>query len=216
MNMPAVKRRMGIYQKHFKRPLDIILSLGALIALSPVMLITAALVSLKLGRPVLFKQNRPGLDEKLFKLYKFRTMTDARDAAGKLQPDTVRLTRFGKLLRATSLDELPELINILKGDMSIVGPRPLLVEYLPFYQDSERQRHAVRPGLTGLAQISGRNFIKWEEKFAKDVEYVANITLAGDMKIIAQTALQVLRRKNVSPDTSKAEGNLAEIRMRKG
>ena len=161
-----------MYRKYIKRLLDFILSLFAIIILSPVLLIVALLVRIKLGSPVIFKQKRPGLNEKIFTLYKFRTMTDAKDEHGNLLPDEIRLTKFGKLLRSTSLDELPELFNILKGDMSIVGPRPLLVNYLPFYSDVEKHRHDVRPGLTGWAQVNGRNFLNWDYRLKKDVEYV--------------------------------------------
>ncbi|MEG2146956.1 MAG: sugar transferase, partial [Lachnospiraceae bacterium] len=164
-----MKRKKGIYEKYVKRPMDVTLSLLALIVLSPVMLIVAILVRIKLGSPVIFKQMRPGLQEKIFTLYKFRTMTDKKDQNGKLLPDSVRLTKFGKLLRSTSLDELPELWNIIKGDMSIVGPRPLLVQYLPLCSEKQAHRHDVRPGLSGLAQVSGRNAVSWEEKFNLDV-----------------------------------------------
>ena len=177
-----------MYRKYIKRILDFILSLIALIILSPILLVIAILVRIKLGSPVIFKQERPGLNEKIFTLYKFRTMTDKKDKEGNLLPDSERLTRFGKMLRSTSLDELPELINILKGDMSIVGPRPLLVEYLELYNEEQKHRHDVRPGLTGLAQVSGRNAISWEEKFNKDIEYINNITFIGDCKIILKTA----------------------------
>ena len=176
-----------MYAKYIKRILDFTLSLIAIICLSPILLITALLVRIKLGSPVLFKQPRPGKDEKIFNMYKFRSMTDKRDVDGNLLPDKDRLTKFGKLLRKTSLDELPELFCILKGDMSIVGPRPLLVKYLPLYNEHQRRRHEVRPGLSGLAQVNGRNAISWEEKFDWDVKYVDNITFLGDVKIILQT-----------------------------
>lgn len=176
-----------MYRKYIKRPMDFILSLIAIVCLSPVMAVTAILVRTKLGSPVLFSQPRPGKDEKIFKMYKFRSMTDERDKNGNLLPDDVRLTKFGKALRKTSLDELPELFCILKGDMSIVGPRPLLVEYLERYNDHQKRRHEVRPGLSGLAQVNGRNAISWEEKFDWDVKYVDNITFIGDIKIIFLT-----------------------------
>ena len=176
----------GPYEKYFKRFLDIVFSIIALIILSPIMLIIAILVKVKLGSPVLFKQERPGMNEKVFKILKYRTMTDQKDATGKLLSDSERLTSFGRILRQTSLDELPELINILKGDMSIVGPRPLLVSYLPYYTDKERQRHDVRPGLSGLAQINGRNYLKWDDRLAMDIKYVNKITFLGDIKIIFQ------------------------------
>ena len=172
--------------------MDFVLSLLAIVLLSPIFGIVAVLVKTKLGSPVIFKQERPGLHEKIFTLYKFRTMVDKRDENGKLLPDSERLTRFGKLLRKTSLDELPELINILKGDMSIVGPRPLLVEYLPFYSEKESHRHDVRPGLTGLAQVNGRNMINWEEKFHWDLLYINHITLMGDISILIQTIWKAL------------------------
>lgn len=191
-----------MYRNCLKRFFDILLSGCALLVLWPVLLVVALLVKMKLGSPVVFCQDRPGKDEKIFKMYKFRSMTDDRDKNGELLPDEVRLTRFGRLLRATSLDELPELWNIFKGDMSIVGPRPLLVRYLPRYNAVQRRRHEVRPGLTGLAQVSGRNAITWEEKFARDVEYVDNITFAGDLKIIFLTAKKVLVREGISSETA--------------
>ena len=205
-----------MYKRYIKRLLDIILSGLALIILSPVLLIVAILVRTKLGSPVIFHQERPGKDEKIFTLCKFRTMTDARDEKGNLLPDSVRLTKFGKLLRATSLDELPELWNIFKGDMSIIGPRPLLVSYLPYYTEKEKLRHSVRPGLTGLAQVSGRNFIDWDRRIAKDVEYVENLTFAMDIKVLVLTVKTVLGLgKEVAEDTSAAEGNFAEIRKKR-
>ncbi len=176
-----------MYRRYIKRPMDFVLSLIAIICLSPILIITALLVRIKLGSPVLFSQERPGKDEKIFRMYKFRSMTDERDENGELLPDEVRLTGFGKLLRKTSLDELPELFCILKGDMSIVGPRPLLVRYLERYNEHQKRRHEVRPGLSGLAQVNGRNAISWEEKFDYDVKYVDNITFIGDVKIILLT-----------------------------
>mgnify|MGYP000846019686 FL=1 len=189
-----------MYRRFVKRPMDIVLSLCALIVLSPVLLIVALLVRTKLGSPVIFKQKRPGLHEKIFTLYKFRTMTDKRDENGALLPDEVRLTRFGKLLRSTSLDELPELYNILKGDMSIVGPRPLLIQYLPLYNEHQKCRHNVRPGLTGLAQVNGRNAIRWEEKFDLDVRYVDNVKLINDWKIIFLTIKKVFVREGINAE----------------
>ena len=174
----------------------------ALVALSPVLLMVAILVRTKLGSPVIFCQERPGKDEKIFKMYKFRSMTDERDENGNLLPDEVRLTKFGRLLRSTSLDELPELWNIFKGDMSIVGPRPLLVKYLPLYNEEQRHRHDVRPGLTGLAQINGRNGISWEKKFQYDVQYVNEITFWGDMKILILTVTSVFKREGISSESS--------------
>ena len=189
--------------KHFfKRLIDFILSLIALIVLSPILLIVALLVRTKLGSPVIFKQERPGLNEKIFTLYKFRTMTDAKDEQGNLLPDEIRLTKFGKLLRSTSLDELPELFNILKGDMAIVGPRPLLVRYLPLYSEHQKHRHDVRPGFTGWAQCNGRNAISWEEKFDLDVYYTKHVSLLLDIKIILKTVKVVLFREGISSETS--------------
>lgn len=183
-----------MYRHFFKRFFDIILSACALIVLSPVLLVVAILVRIKLGSPVIFCQERPGKDERIFKMYKFRSMTDERDEAGDPLPDEVRLTKFGRILRSTSLDELPELWNILKGDMSIVGPRPLLVKYLPLYNEKQRRRHDVRPGLTGLSEISGDIDMTWERQFALDLEYVARVTLLMDVKIILLTVHRVLVR----------------------
>ncbi len=191
-----------MYQNYIKRLLDIICSLAALIVFSWLYIIIAILVRIKLGSPVLFTQDRPGKDEKIFKLYKFRTMTDATDANGELLPDEQRLTSFGALLRSTSLDELPEAFNILKGDMSVIGPRPLLVKYLPRYNEEQKHRHDVKPGLTGLAQVNGRNAITWEEKFAYDVEYTKNVTFINDVKILIQTVLKVIQRDGISSETS--------------
>ena len=191
-----------MYKRFVKRCLDFLLSLAALIILSPVLLLVAILVRCKLGSPILFKQERPGLHEKIFCMYKFRTMTDAKDADGNLLPDAMRLTKFGKLLRSTSLDELPELFNILKGDMAIVGPRPLLVQYLPRYNERQHHRHDVRPGFTGLAQVNGRNSISWPEKFEWDVRYVENVSFLMDLRIIAKTVKVVLKRDGISSETS--------------
>lgn len=191
-----------MYKHFFKRFLDFILSLIAIIVLSPVYIIVAILVRTKLGSPVIFCQERPGKDEKIFKMYKFRSMTSETDEEGNLLPDDVRLTSFGKALRSTSLDELPELFNILNGDMSIVGPRPLLVKYLPLYNDKQRHRHDVRPGFTGWAQCNGRNAISWEEKFDLDVYYVNHVSFLLDVKIILKTIKTVLCREGISSDTS--------------
>lgn len=192
----------GIYREFVKRPMDFILSLIAIFLLSPVFITVAILVKLKLGSPVLFKQKRPGLNENIFIMYKFRTMTDERDKSGELLPDDIRLTRFGKFLRSTSLDELPELFNILRGDMSIIGPRPLLVQYLHLYNDHQKRRHDVRPGLSGLAQVNGRNEISWEEKFNLDIEYVQNLSFIGDWKIIFLTIRKVFIREGINSETA--------------
>lgn len=186
--------------KYIKRILDIISSLLAIIILSPLLAVTAVLVKTKLGSPVLFKQERPGKDEKIFTLMKFRTMTDERDKNGELLPDEVRLTKFGKFLRSTSIDELPELFNILKGDMSVIGPRPLLVKYLPRYNEHQHRRHEVRPGLSGWAQVNGRNSISWEEKFDLDVEYVDNYSLSKDINILFMTVMSVIKRDGINSD----------------
>ncbi len=195
-------QKQGIYAKYLKRVLGFICALLFMILFCWLYAALAILVRIKLGSPVLFKQERPGKNEKIFKLYKFRTMTDDRDESGNLLPDEVRLTKFGKFLRSTSLDELPELINILKGDMAFVGPRPLLVSYLPLYNEVQKHRHDVRPGLTGYAQVHGRNAISWEEKFEYDVAYVKNITFIGDIKIILHTVLSVFKREGISSETS--------------
>lgn len=189
-----------LYRNIGKRMLDIAVSFLAIMVLSPVYLILWVLVRVKLGSPVLFAQERPGKDGKIFKMYKFRSMTDARDAAGELLPDERRLTAFGTALRATSLDELPELFCILKGDMSLVGPRPLLVQYLPLYNERQRHRHDVRPGLTGLAQVNGRNTITWEEKFEYDVRYTEHITFFGDIRILCKTVTNVLKKEGIGPE----------------
>lgn len=198
----------GPYERFVKRPLDCFLATCALIVLAPVLIIVAILVRVKLGSPVLFTQERPGVGEKIFKLYKFRTMTDARDENGVLLPDADRLTSFGKVLRATSLDELPELFNIFKGDMAVIGPRPLLVRYLPAYTETERHRHDVRPGLSGLAQVNGRNLVKWDQRLAYDVKYVNKITFFGDVKIIVQTIAKVFKHEGIVVDTDEVESYL--------
>lgn len=193
---------MSFYRKYGKRIFDLCLTVPAFVVLSPVMLVTAGLVAVKLGRPVLFTQERPGYKEKIFRMYKFRTMTDARNANGELLSDEDRLTPFGEKLRSTSLDELPELLNILKGDMSLVGPRPLLVQYLPLYNKRQHKRHSVLPGITGLAQINGRNSISWEEKFEYDVQYAKHVTFFGDLKILFETVFTVLKREGINSENS--------------
>lgn len=203
--------KKGIYLRFFKRPFDFLFSLFLIIILFPILIIIAILVRINLGSPIIFKQQRPGLNEKIFTLYKFRTMTNKKDISGNLLPDSERLTSFGKFLRSTSLDELPELFNIIKGDMSFIGPRPLLIEYLPYYKDSEKIRHMVRPGLTGLAQISGRNKLPWDYRLAKDVEYVKKLNFRLDLKIFFLTIMKVIKRDSVTADT-KNEGNLALLR----
>lgn len=207
-----MRHKAGFYEKYTKRLLDIVLSGCALIVLSPLLLVTAILVRVKLGSPVIFCQERPGRDEKIFKLHKFRSMSDARDENGNLLPDEIRLGKFGRNLRATSLDELPELWDIFRGKMSIVGPRPLLVEYLLYYTADERHRYDVRPGLTGLAQINGRNTLTWEQKFAYDLEYVQHISFITDLRILLGTVGKVLNRSGVQVNTQSSEGNLARIR----
>lgn len=193
----------GPYEKYFKRPLDFCCGLAAVIVFSWLYILLAILVRIKLGSPVLFTQERPGKDGKIFKLYKFRSMTDARDENGELLPDEVRLTKFGKMLRATSLDELPEAFNILKGDMSVIGPRPLLVQYLPRYNAQQRRRHEVRPGLSGYAQVHGRNTVSWQDRFRMDVEYVDHITFLGDLKIIRDSVMVAfVKRSGISSETS--------------
>ena len=201
--MKKLHKPYGPYERFIKRPLDIVCALAAILVFGWLYILVALLVRLKLGSPVLFTQERPGKDEKIFKLYKFRTMTDERDANGEFLPDDVRLTKFGRLLRSTSLDELPEAFNILKGDMSVIGPRPLLVKYLPLYNEEQRKRHHVRPGLSGLAQVNGRNTVTWEQKFAYDVAYVERITFLGDVKIILDTVKVALKREGISSETSE-------------
>ena len=197
-----MEHKVGFYEKYIKRLLDFTLSFLALIILSPVLLVTALLVRIKLGSPIIFHQERPGKSEKIFRLYKFRSMTEKCDENGNLLPDDQRLTRFGQILRSTSLDELPELLNILRGDMSIVGPRPLLVKYLPLYNEEQKHRHDVRPGLTGWAQANGRNAISWEEKFKLDVWYVQHISCWVDVKVIFMTVKKVFCRDGISSETS--------------
>lgn len=192
----------GPYEQYVKRPLDAFLATGAIIVLSPVLLIIAIMVRIKLGSPVLFKQERPGKDGRIFKLYKFRSMTNQRDENGNLLPDDVRLTKFGRVLRSTSLDELPELINIIRGDMAVVGPRPLLVQYLSLYTEQQKRRHSVRPGLTGWAQVNGRNGITWMQKFQYDIEYIDNITFLNDSRILLLTVRSVISHEGISSETS--------------
>ena len=202
----------GPYERLVKRPLDTFLAAVALIVLSPVLLVTAILVRIKLGSPVLFTQERPGKDEKIFKLYKFRSMTDARDETGKLLPDVERVTRFGRILRSSSLDELPQLVNIIKGDMAVIGPRPLLPEYLPYYTEEEKHRHDVRPGLTGLAQVNGRTEISWDQKLAYDVQYVSRITFLRDVRILKDTVVKTIRRSDIRVGTECKEGKFIDQR----
>lgn len=199
----AEKKRKGIYERFIKRPLDIVISAVSIVCMSPCYLVVAILVKKKLGSPVIFKQERPGKDEKIFTMYKFRTMNDARDITGELLPDSARLTDFGRMLRSTSLDELPELFNILKGDMSLVGPRPLLVSYLDRYNEFQRRRHDVRPGLTGYSQVNGRNAVSWEEKFEMDVWYVDHVSFLTDLKIAVKTVTTVMKRDGISSGTSE-------------
>lgn len=203
-----------MYKKFVKRLIDILISLTGIMVLSPVLLILWILVRAKLGKPALFTQERPGRNEKIFKLYKFRSMTDERDEKGELLPDEVRLTRFGKLLRSTSLDELPELFNILRGDMSMIGPRPLLVRYLPYYTEEERHRHDVRPGLTGLAQVNGRNALGWEDRFAFDLQYVNHLTFGMDLKIIGMTVGKVLKRSGTLSGADQTVADFDDYRRK--
>ena len=201
-----------MYPRFFKRVLDFCCALAAILCLSPLLIVLTVLGAVKMRGNPFFTQPRPGKDEKIFKLVKFRTMTNQRDKAGNLLPDDVRLTKYGKFLRSTSLDELPELFNILKGDMAVIGPRPLLVEYLPYYTERERHRHDIRPGLSGWAQVNGRNSVNWDRRFELDVEYVENVSFLMDVKIILKTLKKVFVRENVAEDTNKVEGNFAEIR----
>jgi len=196
-----INSKGSVYRRFIKRSLDFMLSLIAIVILSPIFIIVAILVKTKLGSPILFSQHRPGLNGEIFTMYKFRTMTDERDASGNLLPNEKRHTKFGKFLRSTSLDELPELFNIIKGDMSIIGPRPLLVEYLPLYNNFQKRRHEVRPGLSGLAQAKGRNSLSWEEKFILDVEYVENVSFLNDVKIILLTIKKVFVREGINFDS---------------
>ena len=205
-----------MYAKYIKRPLDFMLSLIAIIILSPLLLIVAILVRIKLGKPVIFKQQRPGKNEKIFTLYKFRTMTDKTDEHGNLLPDEHRLTKFGKALRSTSLDELPELINILKGDMAIVGPRPQLIKDMLFMTEEQRKRHTVRQGLTGLAQISGRNNISWEEKINYDLKYIDRVTFYGDLKIILKTVEKVFKKEDIETEGMETAEDLCDYLLRTG
>ena len=206
----------GPYEAYIKRPLDFCLSLGALIVLSPVMGVTAIMVKMKLGSPVIFKQPRPGKDEKIFNIYKFRTMTDERDENGELLPDEVRLTEFGKFLRSTSLDELPELFNIIKGEMAVIGPRPQLVRDMVFMTDEQRQRHSVRPGLSGLAQIRGRNTISWENKLSSDLEYINSITFFNDLLIVLKTIITSLKREGITDGDRATAMDLCDYLLDKG
>lgn len=212
----CMKRKQGFYEKYIKRLLDILCALAALIVFGWLYIIVAILVRIFMGSPVIFRQPRPGKDEKTFDLYKFRTMRDGYDKDGKPLPDEVRLGKFGKLLRATSLDELPEAFNILKGDMSVVGPRPLLVKYLPYYTEEQHHRHDVRPGLSGYAQVRGRNTVSWEDKFAMDLKYIEHITFWGDLKIILQTVLKAfVKQEGISSETSVTMGDFEEYSLNK-
>lgn len=202
----------GIYEKIIKRPLDVFLSTGALIILSPLIFIISGIVRIKLGSPIVFCQNRPGKDEVVFKLYKFRSMTNEKDENGNLMSDDRRLNSFGRILRKSSLDELLELINIIKGDMSIVGPRPLLIEYLPYYTEREKHRHDVRPGLTGLAQVNGRNAIGWDQKLEYDVQYVSKITFLGDLRIILYTIVKTIKGSDIQVGSDFKAGKFIDQR----
>ena len=197
----------GPYERFIKRPLDCFLAIFAIIILSPILVIVALLVRIKLGSPVLFKQNRPGKDGRIFQLYKFRSMTNQRDENGNLLSDDLRLTKFGRFLRSTSLDELPELLNIVRGDMAVIGPRPLLIEYLPYYTEQEKKRHDVRPGLSGLAQVNGRNAISWDSKLSYDMQYVSRITFVGDLVLIFKTIIKTLKRSDIQVGSEFKAGN---------
>ena len=203
----------GIYERYFKRPLDLLCGIFAVIVFFWLYIIIAILVRIKLGSPVLFKQERPGKDEKIFKLYKFRIMTDAKDADGNLLPDEERLTKFGRMLRSTSLDELPEAFNIIKGDMAVIGPRPLLISYLPYYTEMEKHRHDVKPGLSGLAQVNGRNAISWDKKLAYDVEYVKKITFLGDILLVFKTVERTIKRADIQVGDSFTVGKFIDQRL---
>ena len=216
INTSTVEPSKGIYRRFLKRPMDFILSLMAIIVLSPVLIIVAILVRLKLGSPVLFKQKRPGLNEKIFTMYKFRTMTDEKDENGELLPDSVRLTKFGRMLRSTSLDELPELFNILKGDMSIVGPRPQLIRDMVFMTGEQRQRHSVHPGLTGWAQVNGRNKVTWEEKISLDLDYIEDVSFVKDWKIIFMTVAKVFKKDDISTEGMDTAEDLGDYLLRVG
>ena len=205
----------GIYARYIKRPMDFVLSLCAIIVLSPILIVFTVIGAIVMKGNPFFVQERPGKNEKIFKLIKFRTMTCEKDSDGKLLPDNERLTKYGAFLRSTSLDELPELFNILKGDMSIIGPRPLLPEYLPYYTETERHRHDVRPGLSGLAQIEGRNFIDWDHRFEFDIMYITKITFLGDARIVFQTVGKIFKKEDIAVFSDDVEGNLADIRKEK-
>lgn len=214
--MKTIYKPYGPYEKYFKRPMDLLCSLFALIIFWWLYLIVAILVRVKLGNPILFTQDRPGKDEKIFKLYKFRTMTEARDEKGELLPDKIRLTSFGKMLRATSLDELPEVLNIIKGDMSIIGPRPQLVRDVVFMTKEQRRRHQVRPGLSGLAQVNGRNAITWENKLSWDLKYIDKITFLGDIKIIFKTIEKVFKRADINREGTVSDVDFGYYLFHKG
>ena len=216
LSTESASKTCGPYERFVKRPLDAFLSTGALIVLSPILIITAILVRIKLGSPVLFTQERAGINEKPFRVFKFRTMTSQKDENGNLLSDEIRLTSFGKRLRSTSLDELPELINIIRGDMAVIGPRPLLMYYLPWYSEEQKKRHNVRPGLTGYAQAHGRNAVDWDDKVDMDVKYADHITFIGDCKIIIDTVKAVFRHEGISSDTSATMEDFRDYCKAKG